>query len=158
MHVLTWESGCVRAEDIVKYPEPAVTRPTIVVSPLWILHEEWEMTVRNQLDPVVTQWLIIGFAVVTGLIHLYLAFQFPNGPDLVFTLNGIGYLVLVALLYWPLPQLTGWRKPIRWLLLAYTALTVVLWVVVGARNAIAYLDKLVEVALIVLLWMEMQRG
>ena len=101
------------------------------------------------------QFAIIVLTVATALIHLMLSFWFPNGPDLIFLLNGLGYLGLVTLLYWP--SLLAYRSQLRWALLIYTAVTVLLWVILGARSTIAYIDKLIEVALIVLLWTESQQ-
>lgn len=113
---------------------------------------------KNQLQLGARQTGILIFSLITALIHIYLAFQFPNGTDIIFVLNGLGYLGLAALLYLPLPQLTGYRALIRWVFMGYAALTVILWILIGARNAIAYFDKLIELALIVLLWMEHQEA
>ena len=38
--------------------------------------------------------------------------------------------------------------------MAYTAVTILGWVAIGERTAIGYVDKAIEVALIVLLWLE----
>lgn len=92
---------------------------------------------------------IILLTIATSVIHL--ALGIPNGLTM-FILNGIGYLVLLIALY--LPQLEGKRNLIRWALIAYTVVTVLGWVFVGARNTIGYVDKLIEVALIVLLFIE----
>lgn len=100
---------------------------------------------------------IILLTVTTALIHLVLSFRFPTGPDPIFMLNGLGYLGLVALLYLPTPLLVEQRHFVRWLLLGYTALTVLLWLFMGVRSMIAYIDKLIELALIGLLWLEVQR-
>jgi hypothetical protein len=51
----------------------------------------------------VVRLLVILLTLATALIHMGLAFQIPNGPDFIFLLNGLGYLVLVTLLYWPPP-------------------------------------------------------
>lgn len=99
---------------------------------------------------------IIVLTLATALIHLALSFRFPTGPDPIFMLNGLGYLGLVALLYLPTPLVLGQRNLVRWLLLGYTALTVVLWLIMGVRSAIAYVDKLIELVLIGLLWLEDQ--
>jgi hypothetical protein len=101
---------------------------------------------------------------ITALLHLYLAFRFPNGPDPIFILNGLGYIGLVTLLYLPVPALDHLRPLVRWVLMGYTALTIALWVVMGAGspltdtppNPIAYIDKLIELALLVLLWLDQQ--
>lgn len=93
---------------------------------------------------------IIVLAAGTAAIHIYLGLSgFP-----LFVLNGLGYLALVAALYLPIAPLARYRSAVRWVLVGYAALTVVLWVLVGARNAIGYADKLIEIALISLLLME----
>ncbi|HKF96460.1 MAG TPA: hypothetical protein VKB96_18085 [Gammaproteobacteria bacterium] len=69
----------------------------------------------------------------------------------LFLLNGIGYLVLVTALY--LPQLRQYQPVVRWLLIAFAAVTVIMYFAIsGFRiNPIGLLTKAVEVALIVLL-------
>ncbi len=76
----------------------------------------------------------------------------------MFILNGLGYLTLVGVLYLPLHFLHEHRGIVRWVLMAYTAVTVVLWIFIGVRNPLAYFDKLVEIALIILLWVEGQKA
>jgi hypothetical protein len=106
---------------------------------------------------------IIVLTLATAFIHLYLAFTFENSPDILFLLNGLGYLGLLAALYLPLPILESYRGLIRWILIAYTAVTVSLWLFItlffatASPEWIAYVDKVIEVALIVLLWLEGQR-
>lgn len=95
---------------------------------------------------------IILLTIATAVIHL--ALGIPNGM-VMFILNGIGYLVLVTALY--LPQLSKFQGLVRWALIAFTAVTILGWVFVGARNPIAYVDKLIEVALVVLLFVEMRQ-
>ena len=95
---------------------------------------------------------IIVLTVVTAAVHLYLGFQ---GLPL-FVLNGLGYLALLAALYLPVPRLLPYRNAVRWVLVGYTALTIVLWLVItgGISAAIGYMDKVVEVLLIVMLLAE----
>lgn len=95
---------------------------------------------------------IIVLALATALIHIRLAFFFPT-PDPLFLLNGIGYLGLLGLLYLPLGGLPRFRPIVRVVLILYTALTITLWFVItgGQGTALAYIDKTVEVLLIVLL-------
>ena len=95
------------------------------------------------------QLIIILLTVATALIHIILAI--PEGL-VMFYLNGIGYLVLVTALY--LPQLRRWRGLIRIAFIAYTMVTIIAWVFIGERTTIGYLDKLIEVALVVLLSVE----
>ena len=65
--------------------------------------------------------------------------------------------MLLAALYLPIARLSRFRDTIRWILVGYTALTVVLWVLVGPRVAIAYVDKVIELALILLLLLEARK-
>lgn len=95
---------------------------------------------------------VILLTLATALIHLQL-----NFPDPVFILNGLGYLALLAALYLPLPRLARYRNLVRWALVGYTTLTIFLWILVGARTTIGYIDKLIEVALIALLVLEARR-
>jgi hypothetical protein len=100
-------------------------------------------------------WLPYAIAVLTLLtagIHIYLAF------DMVFILNGLGYLALLSALYAPLPALRPYRPIIRWIFITYTAVTLVLWIIIGgnARTPIAFFVKAVEILLIISLWLEGQ--
>ena len=82
----------------------------------------------------------------------------PIPLPMLFLLNGIGYLVLVTALY--LPQLRQYQPIVRWLLIAFTAVTVIMYfAIAGFRfNPVGLLTKAVEVALIVLLLIEGRRA
>ena len=95
---------------------------------------------------------IVLLTLATALIHLQLAF-----PDPVFILNGLGYLALLAALYLPIPQVARYRNAVRWVLIGYTALTILLWILFGARTPIGYTAAAIEVALIALLLLEARR-
>jgi hypothetical protein len=100
--------------------------------------------------------LRIGIALLTlatAIIHLQL-----NFPDPVFILNGLGYLTLLAALFLPIPQIVRYRNTVRFVLIGYAALTIFLWVLIGARTPIGYIDKFIEVALISLLLLETRRS
>lgn len=94
---------------------------------------------------------IVLLTLTTALIHLQL-----NFPDPGFIMNGLGYLALLAALF--APQLARYQSAARWALVAYTALTISLWVVLGARTPIGYADKAVEVALVALLLLDARRS
>jgi len=72
----------------------------------------------------------------------------------LFFLNFLGYIVLVTALY--LPLLRRYQRIIRWLLIAYTATTILAWFIItnASPNLLAYIDKPIEVALIILLLIE----
>ncbi|TMC20544.1 MAG: hypothetical protein E6J36_12930 [Chloroflexi bacterium] len=98
-------------------------------------------------------------AVITALIHLNLGvrgFMIGLGGPLpiLWILNFVGYMVLVTALN--LPSLQRVQSITRWILIAYTALTVILWYLIASSHAdtIDYVDKLVEVVLIILLLVE----
>jgi hypothetical protein len=96
---------------------------------------------------------ILLLTLATALIHLQLAF-----PDPAFILNGLGYLTLLAALYLPVPRVARYRNTVRWVLIGYAALTILLWILLGARTPIGYIDKAIEVALITLLLLEARRA
>ena len=92
---------------------------------------------------------IFVLTLVTALIHLYLGLGIGNT---LFVLNGLGYLGLLAALQLPIPQLARFQNVVRWVLVAYTALTIVLWFVMAPfYSVIGYVDKAIEVVLIALL-------
>jgi uncharacterized membrane protein YfhO len=73
---------------------------------------------------------------------------------LLFALNFVGYIVLVIALY--LPQLKRFQRIIRWALIVFTAITIIAYfTIVGlSDNTTGYVDKAVEIILIVLLLLE----
>jgi hypothetical protein len=97
---------------------------------------------------------VIVLTVGTAVIHLYLGLQgFP-----LFILNGLGYLTLLAALTLPIPRISDYRSLTRWVLAGYSTLTILLWILVGARNSIGYADKIIEIVLVALLVLEARRS
>lgn len=96
------------------------------------------------------QMAIVGLTIVTAVIHLVLGIGSSN---LLFILNFVGYIGLVVALYF-LPQLAGQRPLVRWVLVGYTALTVILYFVMNPdalTSVLGLVTKAVEVVLIFLL-------
>jgi hypothetical protein len=94
----------------------------------------------------------------TAAIHLYLAFTaIPymglNFGVMLFIVNGLGYLALLAVLQLPIPQLARFRGAARWALIAFAAVTIVLFFIMAPKpyTILGYVDKAIEVALIALL-------
>jgi hypothetical protein len=106
------------------------------------------MTTPSTTNTVLRAGIVV-LTLGTAAIHIQL-----NFPDPVFILNGMGYLALLAALYVPLPPLARYGNVVRWVLAGYAAITILLWVLVGARNRLTYADKAIEVALITLLLIE----
>ena len=100
---------------------------------------------------------IFVLTVATAVIHLYLALTAIatmgfNFGVMLFILNGLGYLGLLALLQLPIRQLARFRSAARWALIASAALTIVLFFIMApVYMIIGYVDKVIEVALIALL-------
>jgi len=91
---------------------------------------------------------VILLTLATAYIHSMLG-------GLMFTANAAGYFGFAVLMALPLRMASRWRWVIRAALIAFTAATVVGWVLFGARFWLGYLDKGIEVALILLLGVEM---
>lgn len=96
---------------------------------------------------------VILLTLATAIIHLQL-----NFPDPAFLLNGLGYLGLLAALCLPIPRLSDYQSRIRWALIGFAALTIVLWIFLGRPyTTIGYIDKAIELALISLLLIEVRQ-
>jgi hypothetical protein len=93
---------------------------------------------------------IVALALATGAIHLTLG-------GLLFTLNGVGYLVAAIAMVIPLAIVARLRWLIRLGLIGYAATTIVGWYLMGPRYETAYIAKAIEVALIGLLVIEFRR-
>ncbi len=106
---------------------------------------------KSQIGPI--QIGIILLTIATALIHLALGI-----PALLwmFILNGLGYLGLLAAFL--LPQFTRYHSLVRWALIGFAAVTIAGWIAFGARSPIGYLDKVIEISLIVLLFLDMRKA
>jgi len=99
--------------------------------------------------------LQIGIALlglITAIVHLVILNL--QGIDPIFTLNGLGYLALLLAYFLPATFLRERHNLIRWIFIAFTAITILAWIAIGARTTVGYLTKLDELALIVLLWLD----
>jgi len=99
-------------------------------------------------------WIIVILTVITAIIHLLLGLGVVGEPNPLFILNGLGYLVLIVALFF-IPQLAAQRNLIRWVLIAYAAVTFVLYFVFNWPNIwgpLGIIDKIIELILIILLW------
>lgn len=107
------------------------------------------------------QFGIVVLTLTTAIVHGVVLNMMIGKIDPLFTLNGLGYLGLLAALYLPLPIAKNNRALVRWVLIVYTAITILAWVAIGDKSwpgdALGYFTKLVEVLLIVLLWVESRR-
>jgi hypothetical protein len=100
------------------------------------------------------QIAIVLLAFATGLIHLWKGL---NDGLLMFIANGIGYWTLAAVAYLPIAALANFRRLAKWALLAFTAITIIGWVLIGERSTIGFVTKAIEVALIVLVYLDLRQ-
>jgi hypothetical protein len=108
---------------------------------------------------------ILVLGLITAIVHLVLLnmmmINFTGQIDILFTLNGLGYLALLAAYFLPVPFLQNRRNLVRWVFILYTAATILAWFMLsfsrGQANTLGYVTKLVEAALIVLLLLD-RRG
>ena len=111
---------------------------------------------------------IIILILITAALHLLAAFDkqlFPDGPDPLFILNGLGYLGLLGAYFLPIPFFQQKHELVRKVLIGYAILTIAAWVwiwviqyvIIGGENFFAHdslygvPSKIAEVALIFLL-------
>ena len=91
---------------------------------------------------------IVALALATAYIHYILG-------GLLFLANAAGYAGFALLMAVPLKVASRWRWVIRAGLIGFTVGTIVAWQLFGARFWLGYLDKGIELALVVLLVLEM---
>jgi hypothetical protein len=117
------------------------------------------------------QYAIVLLAVFTAILHLVAAFDktlFPDSPDPLFILNGLGYLGLLGAYFLPIKFFQDRHKLVWQVLFGYVILTIVAWLVIWVgfsviRDGIPFFShdsiygvpaKIAEVALLGLLWTE----
>ena len=101
-------------------------------------------------ETVVSSVVIAALALATAAIHASLG-------GFLFLMNGIGYAVLACALLVPVPLVARGRWMVRVALLGFTLLTIGAWILFGARFTLAYVDKAIELALVVVLAIEIGR-
>jgi hypothetical protein len=106
---------------------------------------------KNTKDLSLLHRGIIGLTILTALIHFSL--MLPK-IDVMFTLNGLGYLGLLVIFFAPVKFLQKYHEPIRLLFIGYTLLTIILWVIFGMRSIQGYVAKISEIGIITLLWLD----
>ena len=102
-----------------------------------------------------TQIGIIILTLATAIIHLVpLGISFGN---MLFILNGLGYLGLLGAIFLPLDFLDDYRGYARWALVVYTIITIVAYFVVNPdalTSAFGLVTKAIEVVLVILLYLD----
>jgi len=110
-----------------------------------------------------TRTLILITGLFTAIVHLVMLNVLIGELDLLFTLNGMGYLVLLALFFFN-PGFVATRRPLlHYAFMGFTALTIVAFLAVGGTgfggaplDPLGWITKLAELLLIVALWLDLR--
>jgi hypothetical protein len=122
-----------------------------------------------QLKPL--HWGIILLVLATAVLHLAAAFDrilFPESPDPLFILNGLGYLGLLGAYFLPIPFFQQRHQLVRWTLFVFAIITIVAWIVIWVginviANRVPFFShdsvygvpaKIVELILLFVLWQD----
>ena len=104
--------------------------------------------------------IIIFLTLFTATVHLVVLnleiLEEKDSIDVLFTLNGLGYLGLLGAFLFNIPA--GRQTLVHYAFMAFVLVTLIAWVAIGARTGLGYTTKTVEVLLIVFLWRHLQRS
>jgi len=105
---------------------------------------------------------IILLTLITAAIHLIFLnigiYREKGSIDLLFTLNGLGYLGFLGALLYNIPA--GRQRLVHYAFMAFALVTIVAWLVINGDfgDPLGVFTKAVEVLLVVFLWMHLQRS
>ena len=109
---------------------------------------------ENKQGLSTVKWVILLAALVAAGVHLYLNVLLGKF-SVLFTLNAIGFIGLAAAYLLPIGFVRPFKPLLRWGMMGYALLTIVLWVVMnGNRDVFGFTAKGAEVALIVALLLD----
>lgn len=92
----------------------------------------------------------VAFALLTtAAIHVWLAI--PTHL-IMFYVNAVGFIGLAALYTIGTPAIP--RRRVVQVITVWTSATILFWLIIGERTLIAYLDKIIELAILGLLWLD----
>lgn len=117
------------------------------------------MTTANATRPSIgpVQIGIILLTLTTAIIHLYFVFfdeAMTQTFRVLFVLNFLGYVGLLAALYLPISSLAPLRPIARALLVVQAAASIGAYIYVGVFSTLGWVTKGIEALLIVLLLVE----
>jgi CDP-diglyceride synthetase len=117
---------------------------------------------------------ILVAVIITAVLHLAAAMDkilFPDGPDPLFILNGLGYLGLLGAYFLPIPFFQQRHKLVRWALIGFAIVTIIAWLVIWVGQYVIIAGepffshdsiygvpaKIDELVLLALLWKDKPR-
>jgi len=112
---------------------------------------------------------ILVTVLITAALHLAAAFDkvlFPDGPDPLFLLNGLGYLGMLGAYFLPIPFFQQRHKMVWGALVIFVIVTIIAWLVIWVgfyviRDGVPFFSrdsiygvpaKIDELILLALLW------
>ncbi len=112
------------------------------------------MKQATYVEPAYVRTGIIILALITALVHLSLNFIIGHF-DPAFTLDGLGYLALLAAMFLDLPVARDNRRLVRLAMIGLAIASIVSWIILGDKTWwVGWATKTVEVVLIALLLMK----
>jgi len=100
---------------------------------------------------------ILVLGLITAFVHLVLLNLSMGRIDILFTLNGLGYLALVGAFLVNPPIVAGRRRLLSYAFMAFAGVTILAWVVMGRPyTMLGYFTKADELLLIAALTMNLR--
>ena len=78
-------------------------------------------------------YALIVLVIATAFLHFAAALDrvlFPDGPDPLFLLNGLGYLGLLGAYFLPIPFFQARHRLVWWALVIYVIVTILAWLAI----------------------------
>ena len=101
--------------------------------------------------------VILVTGLITAAVHLLLLGLLPEHKDVLFTLNGLGYLGLLGLFFANPAVVASRRALMHYAFIAYAVVTIIAWVAIAPeRNALGYFTKADELLLVAALAMHLR--
>ena len=100
------------------------------------------------------RYVILVLGLITGVIHTVIL-PLMGFEWLLMPLNGLGFFVLTGLVFFDPPFLSGQRKLVIYLFMAYTLVTILGYFLVNSFpfDLIGIISKVDEVLLLIALWL-----
>lgn len=108
------------------------------------------------MNKSVLRGVILVTGLITAMVHLYLNVRMGH-LDPLFTLNGLGYLGLLAAFFFNLPWISRQRTLVHYLFMLFAAVTIVAWFILGDMgDLVGILTKIDEAILIIALFLHLR--
>src|SRR5574341_405776 len=109
----------------------------------------------------VLRYAIIVLTLITAVVHLYLGASSLSNPEMsplniLWLLNGLGYLGLLGGLFLNIPFLAGRKTWVLYAFMLFAAVTIIAWIFLSGEDMggiLAYITKVDEFVLILALFL-----